>query len=174
MFSAINLSRKFQCFVKVLVLYSLIFTLVPPICQFYSPNCCSLLLQRDYSFLRDINVWHPFVLIGVYSSTLSAAMSNLIGASRVLYAMAKDDLFGRWLYVFFVFFSKGRKISTETIVTDISVFKICQEHRCDLLYENATDNRENIGVCFIAVLAARQSTVYLQLQRNKHSLKILR
>ncbi|KAG9343269.1 hypothetical protein JZ751_014250 [Albula glossodonta] len=56
-----------------------------------------VLLQRDYSFLRDINMWHPVVTIGVYSSILSAAMSNLIGASRILYALARDDLFGRAL-----------------------------------------------------------------------------
>ncbi|XP_062987864.1 solute carrier family 12 member 9-like [Elgaria multicarinata webbii] len=62
-----------------------------------SCTCDRLLLQRDYSFLRDINFWPPFVIIGVYFSTLSAAMSNLIGASRILYALAKDDLFGRVL-----------------------------------------------------------------------------
>ncbi|XP_025023152.1 solute carrier family 12 member 9-like isoform X2 [Python bivittatus] len=62
-----------------------------------SCTCDRLLLQRDYSFLKDINIWPPFVIIGVYFSTLSAAMSNLIGASRILYALAKDDLFGKVL-----------------------------------------------------------------------------
>ncbi|KAM4693451.1 solute carrier family 12 member 9-like [Discoglossus pictus] len=62
-----------------------------------SCTCDRTLLKYDYSFLRDINVWHPFVTIGIYCSTLSASMSNLIGASRILYALGKDDLFGKLL-----------------------------------------------------------------------------
>nr|XP_046265288.1 solute carrier family 12 member 9-like isoform X2 [Scatophagus argus] len=57
-------------------------------------TCDRHLLQRDYSFLGDINIWPPLVTVGVYSSTISAAMSNLIGASRILYALSKDNLFG--------------------------------------------------------------------------------
>lgn len=52
------------------------------------------LLQGDYGFFRAINIWPPFVLIGIYAASLSASMSNLIGASRILHALAKDDLFG--------------------------------------------------------------------------------
>ncbi|XP_053316874.1 solute carrier family 12 member 9-like [Spea bombifrons] len=59
-----------------------------------SCTCDRNLLLYNYGFLRDINIWHPFVTIGIYCSTLSASMSNLIGASRILYALAKDDLFG--------------------------------------------------------------------------------
>ncbi|XP_029472493.1 solute carrier family 12 member 9-like [Rhinatrema bivittatum] len=60
-------------------------------------SCDRTLLQNDYGFLRDISIWHPFVTTGMCSSTLSAAMNSLIGASRILYALAKDDLFGRLL-----------------------------------------------------------------------------
>ncbi|XP_077415289.1 solute carrier family 12 member 9-like isoform X2 [Vanacampus margaritifer] len=57
-------------------------------------SCERPILQRDYSFLGTINVWPPLVTVGIYSSAMSAAMSNLIGASRVLYALSKDNLFG--------------------------------------------------------------------------------
>nr|XP_061835437.1 solute carrier family 12 member 9-like [Nerophis lumbriciformis] len=57
-------------------------------------SCERRLLQRDYSFMGAINIWPPLVTVGIYSSAMSAAMSNLIGASRILYALSKDDLFG--------------------------------------------------------------------------------
>uniref|UniRef100_A0A8D2LFV0 Solute carrier family 12 member 9 n=1 Tax=Varanus komodoensis TaxID=61221 RepID=A0A8D2LFV0_VARKO len=57
-------------------------------------TCERALLQGDYGFFRAINIWPPFVLIGIYAASLSASMSNLIGASRILHALAKDDLFG--------------------------------------------------------------------------------
>uniref|UniRef100_A0A665T2M5 Solute carrier family 12 member 9 n=1 Tax=Echeneis naucrates TaxID=173247 RepID=A0A665T2M5_ECHNA len=57
-------------------------------------SCDRRLLQKDYSFMGDINIWPPLVTVGIYSSSMSAAMSNLIGASRILYALSKDNLFG--------------------------------------------------------------------------------
>uniref|UniRef100_A0A8C8TC03 Solute carrier family 12 member 9 n=1 Tax=Peromyscus maniculatus bairdii TaxID=230844 RepID=A0A8C8TC03_PERMB len=54
----------------------------------------STLLQEDYGFFRGISLWPPLVLIGIYATALSASMSSLIGASRILHALAQDDLFG--------------------------------------------------------------------------------
>ncbi|KAG9351576.1 hypothetical protein JZ751_022827 [Albula glossodonta] len=53
-----------------------------------------VLLTQDYGFFQRINIWPPFVIIGVYCASLSAAMCSLIGASRILHALALDQLFG--------------------------------------------------------------------------------
>lgn len=53
-----------------------------------------LLLINDYAVFQRVNVWPPLVTIGVYCASLSAAMCSMIGASRILHALALDKLFG--------------------------------------------------------------------------------
>lgn len=49
---------------------------------------------QDYGFFQRINIWPPFVTIGIFCASLSAAMCAMIGASRILHALALDHLFG--------------------------------------------------------------------------------
>lgn len=61
-------------------------------------------MLNQYGYLQEINKVPELVMLGVFSATLSAALSTLIGASRILQAISKDKLLGEW----FSFFSKER------------------------------------------------------------------
>ena len=69
------------------VVYALLYTLA-------AFTCSTDLLQNNFTFLQPISFSPPIVFIGTILVTMSAALSTLIGASRVLYAIAKDDVFG--------------------------------------------------------------------------------
>ncbi|CAH1239487.1 SLC12A9 [Branchiostoma lanceolatum] len=64
------------------------------LCIFVAFTCERELLQNNYMVLQYINMWAPLPVIGLYSATLSAALSCLIGASRILEALSRDKLFG--------------------------------------------------------------------------------
>jgi len=64
---------------------------------FIAATCSKELLLHNYTFLQPISFWPPIIFIGIILSSFSAALSCLIGASRVLYAMSLDGMFGPML-----------------------------------------------------------------------------
>jgi potassium/chloride transporter 9 len=67
------------------------------LCLFIAATTPSVLLQNNFLFLMPINVFPVFVAVGILTATFSTGLSNLIGSSRVLEALAKDQVFGSWL-----------------------------------------------------------------------------
>lgn len=57
-------------------------------------TCSPTLILNDCFYMSEFTVWSGFVLIGVTLATWSASLSNLIGASRLINAIAVDNIFG--------------------------------------------------------------------------------
>merc|ERR1719319_1740427 len=58
-----------------------------------------------------ICVWEYIVLIGIYAATLSSAIASLVGAPRILQAVANDEIFPwQWLRFFAVADKNGNPI----------------------------------------------------------------
>ncbi|MGK7907175.1 MAG: amino acid permease [Synechococcus sp.] len=47
--------------------------------------------------MQKIALWGPAILIGVWGATLSSAIGSILGAPRVLQALARDGVLPRWL-----------------------------------------------------------------------------
>ncbi|MBZ8180395.1 APC family permease [Oscillatoria salina] len=47
--------------------------------------------------MREIAFWGPAILLGVWGATLSSAIGSILGAPRVLQALARDGVLPRWM-----------------------------------------------------------------------------
>jgi amino acid transporter len=54
-------------------------------------------LVSDPLIMRRISVWGDAILLGVWGATLSSAVGSILGAPRVLQALARDGILPRWL-----------------------------------------------------------------------------
>lgn len=67
---------------------------------FTAATCSRPLLVHNYGFFQEINKVPTLVVIGVFAATLSAALSCLIGASRIVQAISRDNLLGDRFLIF--------------------------------------------------------------------------
>ncbi len=60
-------------------------------------GCCRdrEVLLADPLIMRQISIWGPAVMMGVFAATLSSALGSMMGAPRILQALAQDNVFKR-------------------------------------------------------------------------------
>ncbi|KAL7639645.1 UNVERIFIED_CONTAM: hypothetical protein RMT77_010147 [Armadillidium vulgare] len=54
---------------------------------------CDYGLQNSFQIMELMSAWGPLIYMGTYAATLSSAIASLVGAPRVLQALAKDRLY---------------------------------------------------------------------------------
>ncbi len=56
-------------------------------------------LTDDFLIMQRMALWGPAILLGVWGATLSSALGSILGAPRVLQALARDGVLPRWMRV---------------------------------------------------------------------------
>ncbi len=54
-------------------------------------------LTSDPLIMQRIAFWGPAILLGVWGATLSSALGSILGAPRILQALARDGVLPRWM-----------------------------------------------------------------------------
>ncbi|WP_051188878.1 amino acid permease [[Leptolyngbya] sp. PCC 7376] len=69
--------------------------MIIPLFLFQRGNTASLI--NDPLVMQKISLWAPAILLGVWGATLSSAIGSILGAPRVLQALARDGVLPSWL-----------------------------------------------------------------------------
>ncbi|MBE9076997.1 amino acid permease [Romeria aff. gracilis LEGE 07310] len=73
-----------------------IYMVIPFFLVYYTRDNPDALIA-DPLVMRRIALWGDSVLLGVWGATLSSAIGSILGAPRVLQALARDGILPRWL-----------------------------------------------------------------------------
>lgn len=65
--------------------------------MFLAMRANSSTLIADPLIMRRMALWGPAILLGVWGATLSSAIGSILGAPRVLQALARDGVLPRWM-----------------------------------------------------------------------------
>ena len=57
----------------------------------------AMTLLEESLIMRETAFWGPAILLGVWGATLSSALGSILGAPRILQALARDRVLPRWM-----------------------------------------------------------------------------
>ncbi|YAI81690.1 MAG: amino acid permease [cyanobacterium endosymbiont of Rhopalodia sterrenbergii] len=64
---------------------------------FMAMRANSTTLIAEPLIMQQMAVWGPLILLGVWGATLSSAIGSILGAPRILQALARDGILPKWM-----------------------------------------------------------------------------